>query len=116
MKKLSSAPCEVKRNPESRTISEAYANLKGFRQAAYEAFGPSRDALFELTDAVLLTHRANSFAELSLSPIFRRQWSSLYEALQDSRPEADQLATLDQKPVVLDPAPAQNTRTNSSME
>lgn len=99
MKKLSPAPNEVKHIEESRAISEPglsdlYANLKAFRQAAYEAFGPAKDALFELSDAVLLTGRANSFAELSLCPMFRRQWPSLYEALQDGRPEADRLATL----------------------
>lgn len=99
MKKLSSAPSEVKRIRDARAIPEPvsetlYEKLKAFRQAAYEAFGPSRDALFELSDAVLLTPSANSFAELSLSPMFRRRWPSLYEALQDSRPDAEALAQL----------------------
>ncbi|MDJ0716387.1 MAG: hypothetical protein QNJ54_19620, partial [Prochloraceae cyanobacterium] len=40
----------------------------------------SKDATFELMDAVLLTRKAYSFAELSLSPVFRRKWCSLYEA------------------------------------
>ena len=27
------------------------------------------------------------FAEFSLSPLFRRKWSSTYEAIEDSRPK-----------------------------
>lgn len=58
--------------------------LKTFRQTVYESgFGKARDALFELGDAVLLTTRANSFAEFSLQPSFRRGWPMLYETLQD---------------------------------
>jgi hypothetical protein len=50
--------------------------------------------MFELGDAVLSSPRVNSFAELSCSPLFRRQWSSLYEALQDSRPQRRKLMQL----------------------
>jgi hypothetical protein len=69
------------------TLSSANVHLntlKTFRQTVYvRGFRKARDALFELGDAVLLTPRANSFAELSLSPSFRRRWPMLYEALQD---------------------------------
>lgn len=60
--------------------------LLAFRQTAYEYLGRAHDAMFELEDAVLSCSKLNSFAQLSCSPLFRRQWSSLYEALQDSRP------------------------------
>lgn len=59
--------------------------LHHFRQTLYDQLGPARDALFELCDAVLTTPKPPSFAHLSLSPLFRRQWPSLYEALQDGR-------------------------------
>lgn len=36
----------------------------------------------------------NSFAELSCRPLFRRQWSSLYEARQDARPQRRKLLRL----------------------
>lgn len=49
---------------------------------------------FELTDAILLTRNAYSLADLSLSPIFRRKWPSIYEALQDSRPQRQKLMKL----------------------
>jgi hypothetical protein len=62
--------------------------LRAFRQDLYHSLGRARDALFELMDAVLTTPAARSFAELSLSPLFRRRWPSLYEALQDGSPDA----------------------------
>ncbi len=69
------------------TLSSANVHLntlKTFRQTVYESgFGKTRDALFELGDAVLLTPRAKSFAEFSLQPSFRHGWPMLYETLQD---------------------------------
>jgi hypothetical protein len=73
---------------------ELLAKLKAFRQAAYNHLGKAHDATFELTDAVLLTRNAYSLADLSLSPVFRRRWSSIYEALQDSRPQRQKLMKL----------------------
>ena len=70
------------------------AKLKEFRQAAYNYLGRAHDATFELTDAILLTRNAYSLADLSLSPIFRRKWSSIYEALQDCRPQRQKLMQL----------------------
>jgi len=73
-------------NPLS--ANEHLNTLQIFRQKVYaSALGPARDALFELTDAVLLSPALDSFAELSRSPMFRRRWPSLYEALQDGRPD-----------------------------
>jgi hypothetical protein len=68
--------------------------LIAFRQTAYECLGRAHDVMFELGDAVLSCSSVNSFAELSCSPLFRRQWSSLYEALQDSRPQRRKLMRL----------------------
>jgi len=68
--------------------------LTAFRQAAYSNLGAARDALFELADAVLLTPHLNSFAELSQAPVFRRRWPSVYEALQDGRPDRHALRQL----------------------
>jgi hypothetical protein len=77
------------------------AKLKAFRQAIYKHLGAARDATFELTDALLLTRNAYSLADLSLSPVFRRKWPSIYEALQDSRPQRNKLMKLyiEQMPV-----------------
>ncbi|MDJ0799164.1 MAG: NF041680 family putative transposase [Calothrix sp. MO_167.B12] len=71
-----------------------FDKLEEFRQAAYKYLGRAHDATFELTDAILLTRNAYSLADLSLSPVFRRKWSSIYEALQDSRPQRQKLMQL----------------------
>ncbi|MBD0263238.1 MAG: hypothetical protein ICV78_11080 [Tolypothrix sp. Co-bin9] len=70
------------------------AKLQEFRQATYKLLGKADDATFELTDAILLTRNAYSLADLSLSPVFRRKWPSIYEALQDSRPQRQKLMQL----------------------
>lgn len=54
----------------------------------------AHDATFELTDAVILTRKAYCLADLSLCPVFRRKWSSVYEALQDTRPLRQKLMRL----------------------
>jgi len=55
------------------------ARLEKFRQAAYTHLGKAHDATFELTDAILLTRNVYSLADLSLSPVFRCKWPSIYE-------------------------------------
>ena len=68
--------------------------LKEFRQAAYDLLIKAKDATFELMDAVMTTRNAACLAEFALSPLFNRKWSSIYEALQDSRPERKKLMVL----------------------
>ena len=70
------------------------AFLEEFRQAAYTHLGKAHDATFELTDAILLTRNVYTLADLSLSPVFRRKWPSIYEAIQDTRPDRDKLMEL----------------------
>jgi hypothetical protein len=73
---------------------EVIAKLKAFRQAAYDQLCRAKDATFELTDAILLTRNAYCLADFSLSPVFRRKWPSIYEALQDTRPQRRKLMRL----------------------
>jgi hypothetical protein len=68
--------------------------LQLFRQAIYKNLCKAQDATFELMDALLLTRKAQSLADLSLSCVFRRQWPSVYEALQDTRPSREELMKL----------------------
>lgn len=78
----------------SMTPEAQFTKLIEFRQAAYQCLGQARDAQFELTDAVLLSGAVSSFAALSLSPVFRRKWPSVYEAIQDGRPDRAELLRL----------------------
>jgi hypothetical protein len=71
-----------------------YDRLKIFRQETYQMLGKAHDATFELMDSVMTTRNASCLAEFSLSPLFRRKWSSTYEALQDSRPNRNKIFAL----------------------
>jgi hypothetical protein len=62
-------------------IKESVSQLKQFRQAIYEAFDLRRDALMELIDALSSMPDAHSVVELSLSSFFRREYSSVYDAI-----------------------------------
>ena len=42
----------------------------------------------------MTTRNAACLAEFSLNPLFNRQWSSVYEALQDCRPDRKKLMLL----------------------
>jgi hypothetical protein len=68
-----------------------YDRYQKFRQETYSMLGKAKDATFELMDSVMTTRNASCLAEFSLSPLFRRKWSSTYEALQDSRPNPNKL-------------------------
>jgi len=68
--------------------------LQDFRQQGYRFLGNGRDAIFDLMDAVLTSPRVKSFVELSLSAVYRRKWSSLYESLKDSRPNRGRIRRL----------------------
>jgi len=69
----------------TNTAKLQLTRLIEFRQAAYDCFTRSGDALFDLLDALLLSPELQSFPDLSCVPVFRRHWPSLYECLQDGR-------------------------------
>ena len=68
-----------------------YERYRKFRQQTYQMLGKAKDASFELMDSIMTTRNSSCLAEFSLSPFFRRKWSSTYEALQDSRPNRNKL-------------------------
>ena len=68
--------------------------LRSFRQEVHRLLTKAKDATFELMDAVMTTRQASSLAEFSLSPVFRRQYPSTYEAIEDSRPQRNQAMKL----------------------
>lgn len=68
-------------------------NLIEFRQTVYEQILiGARDAQFELMDALLLSDHPRCFAEVSLSPAFRRRWSSAYGAIEEGSQDQQQLS------------------------
>jgi DDE superfamily endonuclease len=69
--------------------------LLTFRRSLYECFHRRKDALFELTDAILSADgAAPSPAHLSLEASHRRGWGSLYAALDRGRIDAEALRKL----------------------
>lgn len=87
--------CVLTHIPTSKTMShDKWQRLQEFRQKVYQNLGRARDATFELMDAVMLSRKVDSLADLSLCPCFRRKWHSSYEALEDTRPNANKLMRL----------------------
>ena len=66
-------------------LMETFETLRTFRTSLYRCFDRRVDALFELTDAVLTAGAVPSSAHLSLEPVHRRGWGSLYAALNRGR-------------------------------
>src|SRR5260370_28448305 len=68
-----------------------FNTLGSMRQQMYVCFERSRDALFNLCDALVSEQQARSLPDLSLSVFFQRRWPSVYEALQDGRINVERL-------------------------
>jgi|SRR5829696_1468869 hypothetical protein len=60
-------------------------DLQSFRARVYRCASFRAEALFELTDAILTAGNLPSPAHLSLAPVHRRGWCSLYAALRQGR-------------------------------
>ncbi len=72
-------------------MNDNIRKLQKFRTDTYNLLGLAKDSTYDLIDAVLTTRIADSLADFSLSPLFRRQWHSTYESLQDCRPNRSKL-------------------------
>lgn len=69
--------------PTNQSTQKHINKLNAFRQGIYaQGLTRARDAQFELIDALLMHPKLDSFPELTLSPVFRRRWSSAYKAIE----------------------------------
>ena len=66
-------------------IEVSLKRLVGFRLGVYASFTFRADALFELVEALLLSPIIRSAVEVSQSPVFRRRFPSVYDALDNGR-------------------------------
>ncbi len=73
---------------------ESHDALRSFRRSLYECLRHRRDALFELTDALLIADAVPSPVHLSLEAPHRRGWGSFYAALNRGRIDAEALKDL----------------------
>src|SRR3990172_4465249 len=67
--------------------NEPVTHLKQLRQQVYQNFNHRADTLMELLDALSSNTTAQTVVELSLSPFFRREYTSLFTALEEWQPE-----------------------------
>jgi hypothetical protein len=74
--------CETGRM-ENNTNSRQ--RLVDFRLEVYASFTLRADALFELVDALLHSPIVRSAVEVSQSPVFRRRFASVYDALTEGK-------------------------------
>src|SRR3954468_21891882 len=72
----------------------AAVRLRCFREEAFGYLGRRRDALFELVDGLLAGESMPSLPHLSLPPVHRRGWGSVYAALAVGEVHADRIAEL----------------------
>src|SRR3954454_20983816 len=72
--------------------SLATAGLRRFREKAFGCLWRRRDALFELVDGLLAAESMPSLPHLSLLPVHRRGWGSVYAALAVGEVHADRIA------------------------
>ncbi len=74
-------------------IAVSLKRLVDFRLGVYASFTFRADALFELVEALLLSPIIRSAVEVSQSPVFRRRFSSVYDALDNGRIDPEALRT-----------------------
>jgi hypothetical protein len=88
------APSSV--HPSERpAYPAALARLQGFRVGLYACFTRRADALFDLADALLSAQTpVASLPYLSLEPVHRRGWGSVYAALAHGRVDVERLREL----------------------
>jgi DDE superfamily endonuclease len=70
------------------------ARLGAFRVELHACFIRRADALFELGDALLCAQAVSSLPHLSLEPVCRRGWGSIYAALARGRIDTERLRDL----------------------
>jgi|CXWL01.1.fsa_nt_gi hypothetical protein len=66
---------------------EHATQLKQFRQEVYQNFNKRADTLMDLLDALSSNTSAQTVVELSLNPAFRRDYSALFTALDEWKPD-----------------------------
>jgi hypothetical protein len=74
------------------------ARLGSFRTELHACFTRRADALFELGDALLSAPAVPSLPHLSLEPVCRRGWGSVYAALARSRIDPERVQAAARQP------------------
>jgi len=70
----------LSQNPDEMQV--ALEQLKQFRQQLYSGLAYRGDTIMDLLDALSSNTTAKSVVELSLNPLFRRSYGSVYDGIQ----------------------------------
>ena len=65
---------------------QAVAEFQQWREELYKSFGQRKSGVMELLDALSSNQNASSVVELSLNPLFRRDYNSLYKGIHSFLP------------------------------
>jgi hypothetical protein len=80
---------------KTKTTKEQLNKIIEFRQEIHRnCLTNYRDAQFDLIDSVLSNQRVSSYAELTLSSQFKRQWHSGYQGIEAGRQDKQAIAHL----------------------
>jgi hypothetical protein len=71
----------LSQNPDEMQVS--LEQLKQFRQQLYSSLAYRGDTIMDLLDALSSNTTAKSAVELSLNPLFRRSYGSIYDGIQE---------------------------------
>ncbi|MEM9447011.1 MAG: NF041680 family putative transposase [Cyanobacteria bacterium P01_E01_bin.6] len=77
-------------------VQDRINQLNQFREQVYASFNQRSDSLMDLLDALCGNTHARSVVELSLNPMFRREYGSLYGAIGALRATRDEVSASDQ--------------------
>ncbi len=65
-------------------LKESIEKFTHLRQDLYDCFDARQDTVMDLLDALSSNNSARSTVELSLNPLFRRDYSALYKAIEEA--------------------------------
>ncbi len=68
-------------------ICQYIKHFQVWRSQLYNFLGSRRETVMELIDSLSSNQQANSVVELSLNPLFQRNYNSLYKGIQEFLPE-----------------------------
>ncbi len=71
-----------------KTSSQNIKKFQKWRNQLYDALNSRRESVIELIDALSSNLQALSVVELSLNPLFKRNYNSLYKAIQEFIPDS----------------------------
>ncbi len=76
------------------TIKKCTTELTQFREELYQNFNNRADTLMELVDAICSNPNARSVVEYSLTPCFRRSYSTIFKAIAEMSWDENTIARL----------------------